>query len=228
MSPGTCVPARRREARRHSTVDRRSILGNGAFTFAERPEVEAPDARIIWRADIDPSTLEACAHPVDKRDRDAVDAQMLSPWLTSVRDAAGEHVVLSDGWRRIRIDITGGSLSAGGPVVLRYRLQGHASAQPKLLPLRRLVDLCRHRRFSVSLYPRDRRIDRWVALLRTRDAVADGASQRDILRVFFDEEATPGLENGRTRSLQSRVRRLVAEAGRLAGGGYRTLLSLRD
>jgi hypothetical protein len=221
------APAPPRAGRVPAGTSRAPIPTNGGFTFAEHPELEAPDARIIWRADFDPGALHALSVPIDPGHPDAIHAAALAPWLTVVSDTAGEHAVLSDGWRHIRIDIEGESLVEGRPVMLRYVLHGVASAEPKILPLRRLLDLCRHRRFSVSLYPPDRRIDRWILALRVHDAMMAGASQSDIARVLFDDN--PGLAAAarRSDSLRSRVRRLAGEARRLAAGGYRALMTGR-
>lgn len=205
----------------------RPTLAAGGFTFAEQPEAEAPDARIIWRADIDPGTLSALAVPIDAGHPDAVDAAALAPWLTIARDASGEHAVLSDGWRHIRIDIARGSLAAGDPVMLHYDLYGVASANAKILPLRRFLNLCRHRRFAVELYPRDRRVERWILALRVHDALAAGASHRDIAHVLFDADLETLTSRGSSDFVRSRVRRLVTEARRLAGGGYRALMNRR-
>ncbi|HEX4693599.1 MAG TPA: DUF2285 domain-containing protein [Sphingomonas sp.] len=130
--------------------------------------------------------------------------------------------MLSDGWHRIRIDVAAGSMLAGGSVVLHYELAGLASAAPKILPLRRLIDLCRTRRFAVSLYPADRRIERWIVALRVHDAIAAGASQSEIAHVLFGDDSSDA--GRRSDSLRSRVRRLAAEAKRMAAGGYRSLL----
>lgn len=127
--------------------------------------------------------------------------------------------MLSDGLRRVRIDIEHGSLTAGFPVVLRYLIHGLASAEPKLLPLRRLIDLLRHRRFSRRLFPQDARAVRHILTLRVHDALTAGASQREIaLELFGEADAT------RADSIRSRVRRLVREARRMAAGGYRSLM----
>jgi hypothetical protein len=101
---------------------------------------------------------------------------------------------------------------------------GVASAEPKILPLRRLIDLCRRRRFSVSLYPPDRRVDRWILALRVHDALMAGANQREIARALFGGALVQGEGDRRSDSLRSRVRRLVADARLLAGGGYRALM----
>lgn len=203
------------------------ISFNGGFTFAERPEIEAPDARIIWRSDLDPGALTVAAEPSVAGHPDAIDLVSLAPWLTIVGDEAGEHAVLSDGRHHIRIDVEQGSLAAGQPVILQFRLRGLAAAEPKLLPLRRLFDLCRHRRFSLSLYPPDRRAGRVILALRVHDAVRAGASQREIAHILYGEDRTTPSGAQRADSLRSRVRRLVADAGRLARGGYRTLMKQR-
>jgi hypothetical protein len=168
------------------------------------------------------------AVPGEAGDPDAIDIASLAPWLTVVRDDSGEHAVLSDGWRHIRIDVEQGSLAEGRPVVLHYDLHGIASAQRKILPLRRLLDLYRHRRFSQSLYPPDRRLDRMIEALRVHDAVVAGASQRDIAQVMFGDDGSDEERAGRrSDSLRSRVRRLVSDARLLARGGYRALMIRR-
>jgi hypothetical protein len=218
------VPAPRRAALRPAAISRLGIRLNGGFSFAERPEVEAPDARIIWHADLDPGTLNVTALPAPSVGPDSIDPTLLAPWLTLVTDAQGEHAVLSDGWHHIRLDVEQGSLATGNAVILHYRFEGVVSAQPKILPLRRLLDLCRSRRFAQSLYPPDRRVARWLLALRVHDAVLSGASQSEIARVLFNDDRGSPMAGGRSDSLRSRVRRLVVDARQLASGGYRMLM----
>lgn len=177
---------------------------------------------------MDPGTIPVVAHPIEPDHPDAIDPLVLDRWLTVVCDIQGEHVVLSDGWHHIRLDIEQGSLASGEPVLLDYRLRGIASAGPRILPLRRLIDLCRNRRFSRSLYPPDRRVARWILALRVHDAVVAGASQREIARVLFGDASERGEGDRRSDSIRSRVRRLAGEARRLAGGGYRALMRRGD
>lgn len=189
MSLGIPAQAAPPAARRSADISPKTTRFCGGFTFAERPDLEAPDARIIWHADIDPGTLNVVATPTVSRDPDGVDPTVLAPWLTTVADVNGvEHAVLSDGWHHIRLDLDAGSLVGDAPVVFSYRIRGIAGAVAKILPLRRLVDLCRYRRFAVSLFPEDRRVDRWLELLRVHDALVDGASQREIAQALFGEE----------------------------------------
>jgi hypothetical protein len=197
----------------------------GAFTFAERPDLAAPEARIIWHADFDPGTLDVAVVPVDRADPDHIVLDNLAPWLTVVTDRdGGEHAVLSDGWRRIRLDVEAGSLARGGRVLFLYRLQGLASARARLLPMRRFLDLARHRRFTATLFPRDPYIDRCIRLLRVHDALAAGASQREIGEALFGAGHVARDWKGRSDSLRSRVRRLVRDAAGMAEGGYRSLM----
>lgn len=85
--------------------------------------------------------------------------------VTSPDPLGREHAVLSDGWRRIRIDVEQGSLTTGAAVLLHYRKLGLASAEPMIQPLRRFLVLCRHGRFARSMFPRDPRVGHKIAKL---------------------------------------------------------------
>lgn len=202
-----------------------TIRFNGGFIFAERPDLEAPEARIIWHSEFDPSTLRISVIPVNRDGPDHLDATRLAPWLAVATDSDGhEHAVLSDGWRRIRIDVEAGSLAEGGLVLLEYRLTGIAGAQSAVFTLRRFLQFALHRRFAASLFPHDPRMERWLTLLRVSDALRAGASQREIGRALFGDARVDLDWNGRSESLRSRVRRLVGDARAMARGGYRFLL----
>lgn len=136
--------------------------------------------------------------------------------------------MLSDGWHHIRIDVEEGSLSADQPLILEYRLTGIAGAQAKLLPLRRLLQLCRTGRFAHGPASHDRRVGRWIQVLRVHDALRASATQREIAAVLFGEARTAADWRGASDSLRSRVQRLVREARAMRRGGYRTLLAGRD
>lgn len=221
-----CVRAVRHEAHRRLS---RSTPIDGVSTFAEAPDRPAPDARIIWHAALDPGTLRVVATPADPADADSVRLDRLAPWLTLVRDAAGhEHAVLSDGLHHIRLDVEEGSLGGGDAVLLRYRLMGIASAAPKILPLRRLLHLCRRRSFARSLFPPDPRIDRWLLLLRVHDGLRSGASHREIAAAVFGDEHVAEEWPGASDSLRSQIKRLVRDARAMARGGYRSLLRRRS
>lgn len=201
----------------------------GGFTFAEHPALAAPDARIIWHAQFDPGTLRVLVEPADVLDSDGIKVERLKAWLTVARDRAGhEHAVLSDGYRHIRIDVEEGSLEDARTVLLHYRLHGTASAECRILPLRRFLHLCRTQRFARSLFPPEPRISRWVTMLRVHDAIVSGASQREIASVLFGAERVESDWGGTSESLRSRVKRLVRDARLMARGGYKSLLRRRS
>jgi hypothetical protein len=221
-SPGMCARAPPR-AERIPQPGR--IRSNGGCTFAEHPDRAAPAARIIWHADLDPGTIAVAAIPADPADPESIRIDRIAPWLAIAIDQAGrEHAVLSDGWHHIRLDIEEGRLEGQEAVLLQYRVQGLGSAEALLLPLRRFVDLCRHRRFARSLFPRDPRINREIAMLRVHDALQQGASQREIGAALFGGERVARDWVGESDSLRSRVRRLVRGARGMARGGYRQLM----
>ncbi|MGH6614430.1 DNA -binding domain-containing protein [Sphingomonas sp.] len=201
---------------------------SGGCIFAENPVIAAPQARLVWHADLDPGTLVVEAVPATGPDPDAIDPAALGAWLTVVADSDGrEHAVLSDGWHHIRLDIERGTLSSG-PVILRYRLVGSVSARAKLLPLRRLVEFSLHRRFARSLFPPDPRIARWLTALQVHDGLAVGASLREIGDVLCGAARVAADWDGPSDSLRSRMRRLASEARRLAQGGWRALMRVAD
>ena len=201
------------------------IRARGGCTFAEDPARSAPEARIIWHADLDPATLCVEAIPTDRADPDGLDLERIASWLTVVTDPGGyDHAVLSDGRHHIRLDVAQGRLAGETRVHLHYRLHGAGSAEAAILPLRRLLHLQRHRCFARSLYPRDPSIVRGIQLLRVHDALADGASQREIGAVLFGKARVAEDWNDRSDSLRSRIRRLIREAKILAQGGYRDLM----
>lgn len=165
------------------------------------------------------------ALPGCPNDPDSIAPRQLAQWLTIATDPDGiEHVVLSDGWRHIRLDIEAGSLAGPDPVVLHYRLYGIPAAETKILPLRRFLHLCRNRRFSASLFPTDRLIDRGLLLLRVHDALRAGAGHRDIAAALYGTERVERDWREPSESLRSRVRRLISEAVASANGGYRSLM----
>jgi hypothetical protein len=135
----------------------------------------------------------------------------------------GEHIVPSDGCRRIRIDVGRGTLCEG-PVHLRYEIQGLANIENKILTLRRLRALHRLGRFARNLHPPERLAPRWIATLRAHDAVEEGNSHREIAVVLYGEKSMAlGQESG-SDFLRLRVQRLVRVGRYMVSGGYRTLL----
>lgn len=221
ISLGMCKPAQPRAV----SVPSRCI---GGCTFAEHPGRAAPQARIIWHADFDPGTIILSVLPADPADPQSLSLDRLAHWLTIAVDTQGrEHAVLSDGWHHVRLDIEEGCLTGQRAVLLEFRLRGLASAEAQMLPLRRLLHLCRNQCFARSLFPPDPRGARLVDMLRVHDALGHGASHREIGAALFGEARVAQDWAGLSDSLRSRVRRLVREAGAMARGGWRQLIGRR-
>lgn len=167
------------------------------------------------------------ALPAARNDPDALDLRRLGARsVVLAGDASGEQLLLRDGVCNIRLQICSGTL-LDGQVRLRYLLEGMAELDHKLLTLRRLVMLRRLGRFPAGLFPPDQRATRWILLLRVLDALATGASQREIAAGLFGGALV--TEDWRTRSdyLRFRVQRLVRTGSDLVDGGYLTLLGGR-
>lgn len=165
------------------------------------------------------------AEPVSPGYPEAFEIARFARIATLVMDAAGdEHLVLSDGWRRIRLDIVQGSLNGARPVRLHYLVSGLTGVEAHLLTIRRLLGLSRHGRFVRGLFPAESGIDRRIEALRVGDALAAGASYREAAIVLFGEDRVKVEWKARSDYLLTRVRRRALEAQHMAGGGWRTLL----
>lgn len=201
------------------------ILANGGCIFAEHPDVPAPDARILWHADRDPEILRLSLLPAVQGDGDGIDPAAWAEFLTVGQNAGGcESLLLSDGWRRIRLDIVEGSLAMAPPLRPLFHIEGVSSARGPLRALNRFLDFLSHRRLRPALYPPEPRMARWLLLLRVQDALREGASHRDIGIALFGADRVAIQWDGPTDALRSRVRRLVRDAQHMASGGYRQLL----
>jgi hypothetical protein len=155
---------------------------------------------------------------------DRFDLARLSHVASLIVDGGAERLLLASGARTVRIDIVSGSVRHG-PVLLRYRLSGLTRVDAPLLVLRQLLALWRSGDFSRALHRPDPRAARRILLLRTHDALAAGASQRDIAAELLGREAGARRWRVEAPSLRSRVQRLVRDARRMAGGGYLALLA---
>lgn len=185
----------------------------------ESPGLGVPHARPVWRSGIHPQVLAVeCGPGGDIGDSFALDRW--SAIATLLTDDRGEHLLLSDGLRAIRLDARRGTFTEG-PVLLRYRIEGLKRAEAKILTLRRLLTLCRTGRFSRSLHHREPRARRWILTLRACDALVAGADQRQIAEALFSRSAAESGWRTRESSVRSQVQRLVRTARAFAAGAYR-------
>lgn len=132
-------------------------------------------------------------------------------------------MLIGDGRHRVQLEVRGRSLLAG-PVSLHYDLSGFRDIEPKLLTLRQLIAFRRLQRFPQSLFPPERRAERWRLALRALDAHRAGLHPREIAAVLFGPTAVRRDWDGPSDYLRSRVRRAIAAGERLANGGHLDLL----
>jgi hypothetical protein len=134
-----------------------------------------------------------------------------------------EHLLLSDGWRSIRIDVRAGTIRTS-PAILRYELSGFTALEPRLLVLRRLVAYRKRGSFGSALFPPETRAARLVLLLRVSDALRAGASQREIAAELLDRDAQAVRWRVDLPSTRSRVQRLARRARSMTDYGHVELL----
>jgi hypothetical protein len=196
------------------------------LAFPEDPGRSARNARLFWRSERDPGVVRVDALGAAS-DPDALDVRRIGARALVLRDGpAKEQLLLRDGSRTLRLEVCSGTLLAG-PVRLRYRIEGLAELSPKLMTLRRLVALRRLGRFPANLFPAERRAARWTLLIRALDALAAGASHREIAAGLFGERRTDSEWRTHSDYLRLRVQRLARTASALVDGGYLALLGER-
>ena len=186
----------------------------------EPPVLGIPFARPLWRQQACPLVLDVepgtgCG--------ELFDASRFAALADVVSSDGGEHLLLSDGLRQIRLDGPPGSFSSG-PCRLRYLIEGLGSAERPLLTLQRLLALYRSGRFSRVLHRPEVRARRWIMLLRSYDAFMAGADQRSIAAVLLSESVAQSGWRVRESSVRLQVQRLVRSSRAIAAGGYRALL----
>ena len=187
----------------------------------EDPALPAGEARPVWRCDWLGLVLPAIAEQAGPS-ADRFNLSRFAELATLVSGEDGvQHLLLSDGWSNLRLDVAGESLLEG-PMRLHYRLAGLAGARGPLATLRGLLRLWQSGRLDrPAARARNRRL---ILLLRAHDAVRSGASQREIAEVLLSAEAAKARWRSEAPSLRLRAQRLVKGAQAMAQGAFRTLL----
>ena len=199
-------------------------FSDGVFVHAGRSSDGDWDARLFWRADLDPSVIIVEAEPVPPSDVDAFDIANFPKRADLVMDAHGrELLLLTDNAGQIQLEIADGTVGEG-PVRLHYQLNGFHSIDAKLRTLVRLSAFQRLGRFPKSLFPPETAASKWVKALQAYDGMAAGASHREIASVLFGERLVQEEWNGRSDFLRLRVQRLLHYGRKMVNGGYKHLL----
>jgi hypothetical protein len=195
--------------------------------FADAGPDGDPIPAVIWRWQADPTVPVLSVSPSASSDPEAFDLQGLGLAVLVVRaDDGGQHVVVSDGARRLRFAIVEGDVLAS-PVRCRYLLPPHSMGVGSLDGLRALIALRDTGRLPSAAGRPSLKAGRWVQIIRAHDARRQGASQRDIAVLLFGEARVREDWTGRSDYMRMRVQRLLRAAEDLVAGGYRALCGLR-
>ncbi|MDT9598612.1 DNA -binding domain-containing protein [Sphingosinicella rhizophila] len=169
----------------------------------------------MWTADADPHVLRVRVSPPVGAGSRSIDLLTLPGCMLRYDDRTHVRLDLTDGV--LRLDVIGRSMVAG-EVTIEPAIDLARSIDPQIASLRRLDALLRG-----DLRPFvDQRFIRLVEALRVRDALADGASLRDIGLAMYGGDWPGDGEHSK-----SRVRRRIVLAERLIRAGPRAALTGR-
>lgn len=195
-------------------------LAFGLHRF-ENPGLSIPYARPIWTADRMSSVIVAAASP-STRSEESFFLGSLVQFATIARSGGCEHILFSDGLSMLRLDVAGASPLLG-PVTLRYEVKGLFAARTAIVSV--LAFLRFAQSGSFQRHRSSSNMARQILFLRTWDALASGASQREIAATLLSDDATQDRWRINHSSLRSKVQRLCKTAGAMAGGGFWQLLN---
>ena len=188
----------------------------------EDPRLEAPAARPVWTACGHHWVIRAAAER-SFHDADSFELHRFERFARLVVSNETQHLLLTDGYHSIRLDVTGARLGSS-PVRLSFELGGIRSLERPLLVLRRLRSFVPRGRFAASLHPPFQQARRLVTLLRAFDALEAGASQADIAAQILSNTLQRRRWRVQSPSLRSRAQRLAQGARRMADGQFWRLL----
>ncbi len=198
---------------------RRDVLPLSVFD-----ELSGFAGHVFWCGDRHAPVLALDARPACADASEPFDLRALrQPIVVLQRRGGGEHVLIADGPRCIRLEVRKGTL-LDGPVSLDYHVPGDGNVEAKILTLRRLTSLCRLGRFPRSLFPPERRARRWATALRAWDGRRAGANHREIACVVLGAHVVRRDWSSESDYLHTSVKRMLRTADALIGGGWRHLL----
>jgi hypothetical protein len=161
--------------------------------------------------------------PAVRSERGFLDLAQFESLAKLIASPLGERLLLSDGYRSIRLDVRGDSFR-NSPVCLSYELVGIQALERPLIVLRRLRALVAAGRFLPSLQPSPRRALRVIQLLRAYDGIRTGARHIDIADVLLRRELKRGPWRVHLPSLRSQAQRLAKAARHMARSRFWALL----
>lgn len=178
------------------------------------------EAPILWSATVDPSVLKVVARPARKSERHAFDLHQCPAPAALVCTPGCEHLLLRAGHGSARLDIVSGTLLEG-PVVLLFDFAAVDTIESAIGALHRFLDFQRTGTLPGAPAHGGQRLRRQILALRVHDAIAAGASIRDVGIMLFGSERV--RDEWADEALKSQCRRLIALAGEMTVGGYLSL-----
>lgn len=177
-------------------------------------------APVLWSAAVDPSVLRVLVmRSCEPGARFDLRDSRVPTALVTAGDC--EHVLLGRGGTTVRLDVVAGSL-LDGPVSLAHDLA--LADEPAMAALRRFLHFCRVGVLPAYSPPASQRLGRQAVILRVADALAQGASIRDVGIMLYGAERVS--KEWADEALKSQCRRLIAMARAMMRGGYKSLLRL--
>jgi hypothetical protein len=193
----------------------------GGFTFTEDPACGADRAVIAWTAVQNRAVIALDAQ--HSNNSNAFDFRKYRGRTAVIVDNSGkEHIVLSDGSSQIVADIDSGSVLVG-PVSLKLIVPDHALVGMHLGQLQKLISALAHPDGLIPAHRNRNAAHKLVTALQVADALAAGASQRDIAVALFGTRRVCSDWNTASDALRSQVRRLIKRARQLSAGGWRNI-----
>jgi hypothetical protein len=201
-----------------------ALCNKWGLLFGEAPDIDGAHGRLMWSAGVDPFVLKVEARCTGV----GFDLQRVAQFATvAIDEQSHEHVVLSNGKQRIRIDIEDGTMLQG-PVSLKIICHTPVDAPTAMSTLSRASLLWRLDRMPKTEQKADQKMQRLIAALRVYDALASGASRQNIARALFGDDRVAKEWNSTSDAMRSTVKRLVRLSQHLAAGGYRDLMQVRQ
>lgn len=193
----------------------------GGWLFAEDPTLSATQACVAWTGEY--ATLLTISFATPTGNDRGFDFRALSQPSALIIDVLGrERLVISDGSGWIGCLVEAGSV-LDGPATILLKLPDARLAFDHLHLVKRLMVALLDSARRIPVPPRAARHRRTVQALRVADALADGASHRDIAIALFGDSCVRSDWDGSSDALRSQVRRLVGLSRTLQHGGWRSL-----
>lgn len=184
----------------------------------------AGEAAVVWSAAADPYVLRASAVVARHARVGAFDLDRWGAAATLVLGCGGkEHLLLAKHGYTHRIDLLDGTL-LDGPVHFRFDLDGCPNIEPTFFALRQFQHLRRGRVTPSRRARTSRQCSDQIDALRTCDALAEGASIRDVAIMLFGQERVEEDWHAPGEALKSRCRRVIGLARKMASGDWTMLL----